>query len=461
MNKIFKNFLRENSSGITKFHLYKDIFIVLIIYIYNYEFIYNSIFYTISVYFIINYSLRKIYKSYRTLPFYKIFYKLIYRSLVISGTILFINASTSKGLEISLNNKEDLLIRSLFALFYILFSNIITRYFLRIYRVKGGNSRTILFWGSKIIFEKLKNELKNNTWMGLNLVAWFSPIQEEINEYPEICNGGILELEEWLSKNTVDQIIFTSENKNNNLDNLIRIFGNTSIPIAYIPDWYDSIMNLEIIDFGSKKIIAIWNTNKPLLTILIKRLMDFFISLFLIFILSPLLITIALLISLNTRKYFLYTQSRCGVNGKPFKIFKFRTMNVNESGKNEILKQASKNDPRITKIGLILRILSLDELPQLFNVLIGNMSLVGPRPHAISHNEFYRTKIKGYMQRHSFKPGITGLAQINGLRGGTKTILDMNKRIKADLEYINNWSLLLDIKILIKTAYKGWINFEK
>ena len=461
MNKILQNYLRKNSSGITKFHLYKDIFVILCIYIYSYESIYNSVLYLVSLYFIIYYSLSRIYISFRTLPFYKIFYKIIYRSLIFSAAILFINSSTSNGLTINFNNQEELLKRSLIAIIYLIASNTLTRYFLRIYRIKGGNSRKILFWGSKITFENIKNDLRKNPWMGFNLVSWFSPNTEDIKNCPKICNGGIEELEEWLSKNTVDLIIFSTENINSNLEHLINIFGNTSLPICYIPNWYDPKMNLEIIDFGSNKLITLWNKNKPLFTIFIKRIMDFIISLLLILILSPLFIFIALIIWITTKKYFLYTQSRYGINGKPFKIYKFRTMNVEDSGISKNLTQAYKNDPRITKLGFILRTLSLDELPQIFNVLLGTMSLVGPRPHAISHNEFYRKKIKGYMQRHGFKPGITGLAQINGLRGGTKTLSEMNERINADLDYINNWSLLLDFKILIITAFKGWINIEK
>ena len=128
-------------------------------------------------------------------------------------------------------------------------------------------------------------------------------------------------------------------------------------------------------------------------------------------------------------------------------------MNVLDSGFEKNLKQVSINDIRVTKIGRFLRSWSLDELPQLFNVLSGQMSLVGPRPHAVAHNEKYRKLILGYMQRHSLKPGITGLAQVNGLRGETKDIKEMEDRLSADLEYQNNWSLRLDLKILLKTIF--------
>ena len=126
-------------------------------------------------------------------------------------------------------------------------------------------------------------------------------------------------------------------------------------------------------------------------------------------------------------------------------------MNVLDSGFKENLKQVSINDNRVTKVGRFLRSWSVDELPQLFNVLKGDMSIIGPRPHAVAHNEKYRKLILGYMQRHSFKPGITGLAQVSGFRGETKDIKEMEDRLSADLEYQNNWSLRLDLKILLKT----------
>ena len=129
-------------------------------------------------------------------------------------------------------------------------------------------------------------------------------------------------------------------------------------------------------------------------------------------------------------------------------------MTVNDSGEGVELIQAKKFDHRITPIGAFLRKYSLDELPQIFNVLNGSMSFVGPRPHAVTHNRYYRKMIVGYMQRHKTKPGITGLAQVNDLRGETKTLKEMKKRINFDLEYINNWSIFLDIKILFKTLFK-------
>ncbi|BBH32127.1 undecaprenyl-phosphate glucose phosphotransferase [Pseudomonas sp. St290] len=146
-----------------------------------------------------------------------------------------------------------------------------------------------------------------------------------------------------------------------------------------------------------------------------------------------------------------------GINGKHFKVYKFRSMVVhNESGGD--VTQASRNDSRVTRIGAFLRRTSLDELPQFFNVLQGRMSIVGPRPHALAHNEYYKDLVESYMQRHKVKPGITGWAQVSGYRGETDTLDKMQKRVEYDLWYIDNWSLWIDMKIIFLTVFKGFVN---
>ena len=156
------------------------------------------------------------------------------------------------------------------------------------------------------------------------------------------------------------------------------------------------------------------------------------------------------MIIFDSKGPIIFRQKRYGINGKSFNILKFRSMKLI---KNYNINQATKNDERITKVGRILRKLSLDELPQIVNVFFGDMSFVGPRPHAVEHNEEYRKLIKGYMQRHSLKPGITGLAQVEGFRGETPRIEDMEKRVYFDLKYQKEQNLFLDLKILIKTFF--------
>ena len=183
---------------------------------------------------------------------------------------------------------------------------------------------------------------------------------------------------------------------------------------------------------------------------LAKNMLDKSIAFISISLLSPLFIGIALAVKLSSSGSVLFVQDRTGFDGKIIKVFKFRSMEVHSEKEGQIT-QAKKNDDRITKVGALLRKTSLDELPQLFNVLRGEMSLVGPRPHAIAHNELYSKKINAYLARHRMKPGITGLAQVKGFRGETDTDEKMEQRVKYDLEYINNWSVWMDIKILLKT----------
>lgn len=183
-----------------------------------------------------------------------------------------------------------------------------------------------------------------------------------------------------------------------------------------------------------------------------KRGMDIALSLITLLALSPLLLAAALAIALESGWPVLFRQTRVGLKGREFGMFKFRSMVKNAASLGPYFTQA--DDPRITCVGRFLRRTSIDELPQLINVLQGRMSLVGPRPHAVAHNEEYRRLIKGYMVRHKVLPGITGWAQVNGCRGEITTLEDMQSRVRYDLEYLRRWSLALDLKILFLTALK-------
>jgi putative colanic acid biosynthesis UDP-glucose lipid carrier transferase len=174
------------------------------------------------------------------------------------------------------------------------------------------------------------------------------------------------------------------------------------------------------------------------------------LALFIVVLISPLLAIISLLIKMDSRGPILFKQRRGGMSGNEFAVYKFRTMKVCEDGK--IIKQASVNDNRVTRVGAVLRRFSLDELPQLLNVILGEMSLIGPRPHAVAHNEYFKRHIRDYDLRHVVRPGMTGWAQVNGLRGETDTIEKMENRLKYDLNYVRNRTLLLDIKILLMTV---------
>jgi exopolysaccharide biosynthesis polyprenyl glycosylphosphotransferase len=186
----------------------------------------------------------------------------------------------------------------------------------------------------------------------------------------------------------------------------------------------------------------------------LKRAIDIAVAGAGLFVLSPLLLLTALAIRLDSAGPSLFTQARNGFNGRSFRILKFRTMHVLEDG--PVIRQATRNDPRFTRLGRWLRRTNIDELPQLFNVLAGDMSLVGPRPHAAAHNQAYEKLIANYALRYHVKPGITGWAQVKGYRGETRTVDLMAKRVELDLWYINNWSIWLDIKIIFLTLWSGF-----
>jgi len=184
---------------------------------------------------------------------------------------------------------------------------------------------------------------------------------------------------------------------------------------------------------------------------LIKRVSDIVLASAILALISPLMLAIAIGVKLSSPGPVLFKQRRYGLDGREIVVYKFRTMRVLEDG--TVIRQATRDDPRVTRFGAFLRACSLDELPQFVNVLQGRMSVVGPRPHAIAHNEMYRKLIRRYMIRHKVKPGITGLAQVNGLRGETSSLDKMQMRIEYDLAYLRRWSLLLDLQIVLKTIF--------
>lgn len=222
-------------------------------------------------------------------------------------------------------------------------------------------------------------------------------------------------------------------------------------PIRLLPD--DPIADLVGRPFLPVSGTVAIEIQRPPLSIferLQKRCLDVGVALFALMLLTPLMLTVAILIKLDSPGAIIFRQSRRGFNGKPFEIWQFRTMTVCEDG--ETIRQATRRDWRITRIGRFLRMTSIDELPQLWNVLRGDMSLVGPRPHALAHDNYYDELIGKYVYRHHMKPGLTGWAQVNGFRGETPTIDLMEKRVEYDVWYVGNWSIWLDLKIMARTA---------
>ena len=231
---------------------------------------------------------------------------------------------------------------------------------------------------------------------------------------------------------------------------LLEQLQGTTASLFFVPDVFGiSIIQGRLQDLNGMAVVGICDTPFTGSNELVKRASDLVLASLILLMVAPLMGLIALGVKLSSPGPVLYKQRRNGLDGEEIKVYKFRSMRVMEAG--DEIRQATRDDPRITPFGAFLRRTSLDELPQFFNVLQGRMSIVGPRPHAVAHNEQYRELIKAYMVRHKVKPGITGWAQVNGLRGETDTLDKMRARVEYDLEYLRNWSLGLDLQIIART----------
>jgi putative colanic acid biosynthesis UDP-glucose lipid carrier transferase len=232
---------------------------------------------------------------------------------------------------------------------------------------------------------------------------------------------------------------------------LLDDLQDTTASVYFLPDIYIfDLMQARFDNVGGMPVIAICETPFMGLNSMIKRASDIVLGMLILAVTMPLMLVIAPAVRLSSPGPVIFRQRRYGLYGEEIIVYKFRTMSVTDDGAT--IEQAHKNDQRVTAVGAFLRRTSLDELPQFINVLQGRMSIVGPRPHAVAHNEQYRKLIKGYMLRHKVKPGITGWAQVNGLRGETATLDRMEARIQYDLAYLRNWSLWLDLWIILKTV---------
>ena len=239
--------------------------------------------------------------------------------------------------------------------------------------------------------------------------------------------------------------------ESNLIENMYFQLLDRHVAVHWVPDIFSLLLvNHSVREIAGLPLLTLSETPLTGTRLLIKAVEDFVLASLILLVISPLLLIIALAIKLDSKGPVFFRQARKGWSGKIFHIWKFRSMYVHQPQEG-VVQQATKNDPRVTRVGAFLRRTSLDELPQIFNVLKGEMSLVGPRPHAVQHDEEYSKRIDSYFARHNIKPGITGLAQVRGLRGETKEIGRMQERIEADIEYINNWSLWLDLTIILRT----------
>lgn len=320
----------------------------------------------------------------------------------------------------------------------------------------GINNRTIAIAGITEQGLRFAEALASQPESGFQIAGFYdiAPDKQVVLPNHYACIGGKQELMEAARNGEWDQIYLapTAEQHATSL-RLINSLADTITPIRLIPDDFTStLLHSRYMEIAETPVLCLYDAPLSTQYATLKRLEDLLFGSLLLLLATPLMLGIAAAIKLTSRGPVLFKQTRHGLRGEKFQVWKFRTMTVCEDGAD--IKQATRNDHRVTKVGAFLRKTSLDELPQFFNVLQGNMSVVGPRPHAVAHNEEYRQIIPGYMLRHLMKPGITGWAQINGWRGETDTLFKMQKRVEYDMEYIRRWSLRLDLKIIFVTAFK-------
>ncbi len=265
--------------------------------------------------------------------------------------------------------------------------------------------------------------------------------------------GSIDDVADYVSQQSIDLVYITSTVQGDEvLINLCTSLQDTTACVYYVPNMLIfSLSQAKVHDMYGVPILPLWQVPYSETEYMLKRISDVALSSLILILISPVMLLIIAAIKLTSQGPVIFKQRRYGLNGQEIIIYKFRSMYMTQE-ENDV-KQAKRGDPRITKVGIFLRRTSLDELPQFINVLQGRMSIVGPRPHAVSHNEMYRKQISGYMLRHKVKPGITGLAQVNGYRGETDSLDQMKGRIKYDLEYLHNWSFSLDFSIFFRTVF--------
>lgn len=334
---------------------------------------------------------------------------------------------------------------------------------LRLMRARGWNEKRVLIIGAGRLGTKLAETMQQAVWTGFRVLTVFDDFPEgrpaeiygipvkktpqDMSAYIASFKGGLDEV--WIAlplraEQRVKELVHGLRHHTTTIRYVLDIFG---LDIFKHP--INNVDGFPMVNLNSTPMVGM---NR-----LTKAFEDRVLATIILVLISPLLLFIALGVKLTSKGPVLFKQLRHGWDGRVIKVYKFRTMYLHQEEQGHVT-QATLDDARVTPFGRFLRKTSLDELPQFMNVLQGRMSIVGPRPHAIAHNEFYKDSIDTYMQRHKVKPGITGWAQVNGWRGETDTLEKMQKRVEYDLYYIENWSLAFDLKIIFLTIFRGFVN---
>ncbi|MCC6509619.1 MAG: undecaprenyl-phosphate glucose phosphotransferase [Pirellulaceae bacterium] len=305
--------------------------------------------------------------------------------------------------------------------------------------------------------KQLAENARNNPACGLRIVGFYDDraTQRTFDELsvPEIHLGRLEELVSRAQAGEFDTVFITLPMRAEaRIRQLLEQLGDTTASVYIVPDFFVfELLHSRWTQVGGLPTVSVFETPLYGVDSWVKRGFDLVVATCGLVVISPVMLICALLVKLSSKGPVFFRQKRYGLDGKEILVWKFRSMRTCDNG--PVVQQAMRQDPRVTRIGALLRRTSLDELPQLFNVIEGSMSLVGPRPHATAHNERYRKLIRGYMLRHKVKPGITGLAQVEGHRGETETLDKMQKRVDCDHRYIREWSVWLDLKIILRTFF--------
>jgi putative colanic acid biosynthesis UDP-glucose lipid carrier transferase len=343
--------------------------------------------------------------------------------------------------------------------FYLLFFSLLglwwigSRKLIKAYRTRGFNYKSIIVIGGGTVGVKLMDELRSDAGYGYRILGFFdnNPHARSVGGY----KGTLNDVADFVRDNPIDEMYCAiPDDEQQNVARLIRIAENNAVDFYYVPQFGRTVMRqFELQSMGDVPILAVhpYPLKNPINRVF-KRAFDLLLSTVLL-ILSPLvIIPVAIGIKLSSPGPIFFVQKRTGYRGKAFNCYKFRTMRINDDSDT---LQATKGDPRVTKFGNFLRRTSIDELPQFYNVWLGEMSVVGPRPHMVAQTEMYSELIDKYMLRHTIKPGITGWAQVRGYRGQTEELWQMEKRVEYDVWYAENWSFFLDMKIIVRTVWNA------
>jgi undecaprenyl-phosphate glucose phosphotransferase len=346
------------------------------------------------------------------------------------------------------------------ALGSLLLSRTLLRMLLNHLRSRGVDTQRVVVVGLRHPVMKIQQHLNRNPWVGMQVVGYFSSRYDltltDHRQEDLPCLGSPDGLIAYLEANHVDQVwISLPLGERDHIKQLLEGLDRYPINVKLVPDLFDfGMLNQSGEVIGNVPVINLrqGGVDRDSYFIVAKAMQDKIVAVAALLVLWPVMLACALGVKLSSPGPVLFRQRRHGLGGREFSMLKFRSMRVHDD--SEHVQQATRNDSRITRFGAFLRRSSLDELPQIFNVLGGSMSVVGPRPHAAQHNTHYEKLIHHYMQRHYVKPGITGWAQVNGFRGETPELRTMKKRIQYDLDYIRRWSLWLDARIIVLTAVR-------